>query len=223
MYWPALFKKDRLPARVEPEAARREWRDMVLNAHRQTRTGLAPRPQPVPERASRVHRAPPRGPGVQSTALLLQTQWRELRMLCAVTGAPFSVVFQREGNHGRFTRCGIAAGDTLALQLMYARLQGVPEMRAETPQPVAFGFDEVLFGHNWTCPCCGHVAHGEGSFVHCDTCGRNTCMGTVRRYRDDWAETVCHPRCPSYPQRLVLYPYLDPLRGHGMTVYRRQA
>lgn len=152
---------------------------------------------------------------------IIKVEYREFRQRCAKTGAPWSAVFHKVGNNEQFVRLGIAAGDRLALELIFARASVTPNFKAERPQAVDFAIDDLVFGSDYACPCCGASGNGR-RFVYCGSCKTYTCYGNITWHGSTAVDNMCQPNCPTHPKRLSLGTYDDDtVQGYAMTIWQR--
>lgn len=189
--------------------ARRQPVEIIVQPARDLEIVAPPLPEAV-RRASGMERSLP----------MIKTVSRELRQRCAVTGAPFTAIFNRVGNAGSFVLFGVSAGDDL-LERMHAKIAGMPGVIVEDPQPVDFAQDEIVFGNDYRCPCCGKQ-QPHGGLIYCRECDSYTCRGAVQELGGEEVN-ICHPQCPTHPNLHGLRRYHEPLRGRDMVVYQRDA
>jgi hypothetical protein len=172
-----------------------------------------------PDRSGVAVPEPPRPPG-KTGGIVQVFDTRELRFVCAKTGARWSAVFNRALGMEKFVLVGTRAGETRLIDELFARANANPHMHAEKPRDGAFDHRQFAFG-NLTCPCCGYVGRPGRNMVVCCYCDELVCGGNIVDVRDDWEQAQCQPRCPSYPAVYRLEPSDDPLHGSEMRVYQK--
>ncbi|WP_461331241.1 hypothetical protein [Bradyrhizobium elkanii] len=100
--------------------------------------------------------------------------------VCAKTGEPFSVLFDRGSAAEKFA---VAKVERIGVMKATPSPSSLPALRS-------FDVNEFSFA-SWRCPCCG-----SGSFVHC-ACGQNSCQANVWRADDGHTYHKCDPGCGS--------------------------
>jgi hypothetical protein len=104
---------------------------------------------------------------------------------CAVTGAPFGILFERMSPAHRFQIARIEPGEAANNE---PRTPGAAFRR----QPAQQSYDAGEF--DWTgcvCPHCGNRA----GIVYCNGCGETVCAGRVRPLPDGSKAFACHDGC----------------------------
>ena len=105
---------------------------------------------------------------------------------CAVTGAPFAILFERMSPAHRFQIARIEGYEATALANSKTN-DGVFSRKPEQQSYDAGEFD-------WTgcvCPHCGNRA----GVVYCNGCGETVCAGRVRPLPDGSKAFACHDGC----------------------------
>jgi hypothetical protein len=104
---------------------------------------------------------------------------------CAVTGAPFAILFERMSPAHRFQIARIE-------QYEAAGNENITNGSASSRNPQQHSYDASEF--DWTgcvCPHCGNRA----GIVYCKGCGETVCAGRVRPLPDGSKAFACHDGC----------------------------
>jgi hypothetical protein len=104
---------------------------------------------------------------------------------CAVTGAPFAILFERMSPVHRFQIARVERSETTGNE--HATSGNV---FGRKPQQQSYDASEF----DWTgcvCPHCGN----RGGVVYCNGCGETVCAGRVRPLPDGSKAFACHDGC----------------------------
>ena len=105
---------------------------------------------------------------------------------CAVTGAPFAILFERMSPAHRFQIARIEGYEAMAPH----KQKSAGGLFSRKPQQQSYAAGEF----DWTgcvCPHCGSHA----GVVYCNGCGETVCAGRVRPLPDGSKAFACHDGC----------------------------